>query len=736
MCYLRFLFSLFFLLGLTPQIFAAEPLASSRKIKPTDPEGTIYVSASRLPILKKPQSASASNTTVISDKELRSLKPATIQQALAGQESAVFFDGVGNGLDTTFSLRGFNESGAVTFLVDGVRMNELDGNFVTFPLISMDDLEAIQIERGSASPVYGSSSLAGVVNITTGRPSAKPWSLFGGLDFSSHGGVRFYQGLSGTIQDKLTALGGAFEYYFKGGRNVGNGFRGNSDFRITSFDIKTAYVLPEENGKFYINFKNIDDLVENPGELTFDQFQTLPTKRTNKPLDYRDFIQTIVQLGADKKFWDDKITASIMTNWRLVKRNAITTFGTFTDFTTGSNPDTNFVGSKSRNNDLTWQVAYDDQWDWLANHSLMGMEFRRGTEFATQMDAPNAVINLAALEADRVAHIKNGALYWSETLGLTQYADVHFGMRHDRFHLNTDNKVVRTDSFAKRWSSSTLNTGLTVHPHESTDVFFNYAQGFRVPDISDMNGFGSAFFPNNAYVNLRPEESDSYEIGSRYRWRDYVKLRASWFLIDMKDEIVFDAGAVSPTNPFGSNINAAKSRRHGIETGLEIHPIQEAAFFGTYTLTKAYIRETGNSSLVDERALGQIPGHRMTWGGELSPLIRLGEPFAGLKLRMEGSFTGEQHPQAYESTTQARLNATRGAGHVIKSFTLWNFLASYTFKNQEIFFKVNNIFDNEYYSRAVVAQSFGTVIYPAGNYAFVNPGAPREYVIGARWEIE
>jgi len=719
-------FAFFFLL--TPTLFAAS--ATSRDIQ-SDPQETIYVSAARLPVLKKPQSRSASNVSLISKENLKARKPANLQEALREQEGVSFFDAVGNGMDTTVSMRGFNRSSAVTYLVDGVRVNEVDGYAMTFPLIPVDDIKSIQVERGSSSPVYGSHALAGVINITTGRPSKKPWSLFGGFDIGSHSLIRFYQGVSGTLQDKLTGLGGAFEYYFRGGKNQGDGFRGNGDFRVSSFDIKTAYVLPEDSGRFYINVKHADDLISNPGELTRAQYDA-SVKRTNKPWDRRDFVNTIIQLGADKKFWDDKITASVMSSWRRNIASFFATTATFTDFTTGSNPDTDFVSSKSRERSLIWQLGYEDSWDWLTNRSLMGMEFRDGSEFATELDAPQTVINTRALESDRTADAWNHGLFWNQSFDLTRWVSVQAGMRHDRFDLKANNKRNPRDSFNSDWTNSSLSAGITLHPHTSTDVFFNYAQGFRVPDISDVNPFGG-----NANAQLRPEQSDSYEIGSRYRFRDLLALRGSWFLIDMEDEIVFDSTSISATNAFGQNANIAASRRQGIETGLDVTPIEELKLFGAYTLTKAYVRETnGAGSPFDGRALGQIPQHRMTWGMEAVPLKKLGEYFGGFKLRFDGSFTGEQHPQSYESASRALLNSNGGTGHVIKSYTLWNFLASYQLKGYEIYFKVNNLFDNKYYSRAVNATSFGTAIYPAGNYTFVNPGAPRELLMGLRWEIE
>lgn len=722
-----FFFSFFFL----PPLFAKNETVKYAptpvdKISESD---LVHVYASRLDSLTQPLSRTSSNVTVISKNELKSKKPISFQDAVSGQEGVVLYDAVGNGLDTSFSMRGFNESNSVTVLVDGARVNEVDGYGNNYPLLSMDDIERIQIERGPSSPIYGSNALAGVINITTGRPSKKPWSLFGGMDVSSHQGIRFYQGVSGTVPDKVSPLGGAYEYYFRGGRNLGEGFRGNSDFRISNFDFKTAYVLPEESGRLFVNVKHADDMISNPGELTFNQYQA-SAKRTNKPNDRRRFISTIAQIGADKKFWDEKMKASLLTNWRFNDSDFINT-------TTQFGTNTRLAGAKSRQRELIGQLSYEDVWKFLRNTSLVGFEIHKGSEVATLISAPGGeVARGTATTLDRQGEVFNSALFWNEKLSLTEYVDLNLGMRHDRHSLHTINPKSRASNYADRWSANTVSTGITVHPVKSTDVFFQFSEGFRAPDLSDVNPFAGSTPPDI----LRPEQSEQYELGARYRFRDLIQLRGSWFLIDMKDEIVNDTTSVSVANPFGQNTNIGKSRRYGFEQGFEVMPVPEARFFGTYTWTKAYVRETNidafGGQIFDGRDLGQVPRQRMTWGAEVKPLARLGERFEGLRFRLDGSFTGKQHPQSYESTSQAMLNSAGGAGHRIKSYTLWNFLASYAFKNQEIYFKVNNLFDNKYYSRAVVSEIFAPGTYPAGVDTFVNPGAPREYLVGMRWEIE
>jgi outer membrane receptor protein involved in Fe transport len=512
---------------------------------------------------------------------------------------------------------------------------------------------------------------------------------------------------------------------------VNDGFRENGEWRITNFDIKTSYELPEERAKVYFNLKHVDDAISNPGEMTFQQFKDNPD-RTNKPLDGRDFRATIAQLGADVKFWEKRITASLMANWRMVQSGFFTTSGAFIDFTTGANPNTDKIQTRSRNQDLIWQLSYEDEWDWLYNQSLIGMEFRDGVETDVRREAFQGIVNQSLPpHTDRKFEPANVSLFWRETLRFFDRVIPHVGMRYDRYWLDTEDFLDPTSSLSGRWTNVSWSTGLTVKPVKQVDLFGNYSQGFRTPTVSELAPFASGI-----NRELQPEKSDSYEVGTRLRLWDKGLAKLSYFLIDLEDEIVFDSTSITAATPFGRNINIGRSRRTGIETSLTLDPIEEAKLYGTYTWTKAFVRETdAGGALIDGRALGQIPEHRFTLGFDLWPFKGLDEILRGFHVGLHGVFTGSQHPTSYESTAQATLDATGGAGHLIKPFSVWNFIVSYEWRGKEIYFKINNLFDERYYSRAISATSFGTAIYPFGTFTFVDPGAPREYLIGSRWEF-
>lgn len=696
-----------------------------------NPNQTVNVIASRLPSDKRKITEVPSNVSYVDKQELKLKQPLTFQDAVKDLESVTLNDSVGNGLDTEFGLRGFSGSSRIIFLVDGVRVNEVDGNVMTFPLISIKDMESIEVQRGSASPVYGSNAFAGVVNITTGQPSEKPLKMFGGFEWGSFHSINFYQGFSGTIQDKITRLGGAFKYYFNGGRYVGEGWRANDEHRLTSFDIKTAYELPDKQGRAYVNVKHNAAAISNPGEMTFQQFED-NMHQTNKMLDGRDYRNTVIQVGADKKFWDNHITASIMNSWRTNLTHFFSTSGTFTD--PPFNPDTNLVTTNGWEQNLIGQVKYEDYLhENVYNESILGMEFRDQNQYSLQQDAFGGnVVETSPRETERGASAYNTAIFWRETLKFFDKVMPYFGMRHDFNWLNTDDFLSPGQSISRRWHKSTVSMGVSVTPVSFMDVFFDYSQGFRVPSISDITPFGGTISSD-----LQPEKSSSYETGTRLRYKDKAAYKVSLFFIDLTDEIRFDSTAIGPTAPFGQNINIGGTRRYGIEQRLDLTPIREVKLYGSYTWLNAYVTETNNTGTpFDGRSLGQIPENRFTFGTVVSPLASLGENFEGFKIGLRGIYTGPQHAQSYESASQALLNATGGAGHTIKGYDVWDLMISYEWREKMIYFKVNNVFDEKYYSRAVNATSFGTAIYPSGTFTFVNPGDPREFVIGMKWAFE
>ena len=74
------------------------------------------------------------------------------------------------------SLRGLSASGAsrALVLVDGVPQNDPYGGWVYWSRLPRDSIERLEVQRGGASDLYGSSALGGVVQAVTRPPGVGP----------------------------------------------------------------------------------------------------------------------------------------------------------------------------------------------------------------------------------------------------------------------------------------------------------------------------------------------------------------------------------------------------------------------------------------------------------------------------------------------------------------------------------------------------------------------------------
>lgn len=171
-------------LSFTPAAFAVERLASL---------DTVVVTASR-----QAQRASEvlSDISVIDAEEIRSAGPsATLNDLLARQPGIEITRKGGVGTDSAIFLRGSNNNHALV-LVDGMRLGSTTTGYPAWGFIPLEQLERIEIMRGSCSSLYGSDAIGGVIQIFTKRGDG-PLSVFGEVGYGSWNTSQIAAGLSG-----------------------------------------------------------------------------------------------------------------------------------------------------------------------------------------------------------------------------------------------------------------------------------------------------------------------------------------------------------------------------------------------------------------------------------------------------------------------------------------------------------------------------------------------------------
>jgi len=157
----------------------------------------VVVTATKFP---KNESETGKVLTVIDRDELNHHIGKDITQLLNEQVGLVVSGANSNtGKDKSVYLRGAKNEYTL-ILIDGVPLNDpsgISGGAYDLRLISLDQVERIEILKGSQSTLYGSDAIAGVINIITKNPEEAPMEFAGNIGYGSYKTLRGSGGIRG-----------------------------------------------------------------------------------------------------------------------------------------------------------------------------------------------------------------------------------------------------------------------------------------------------------------------------------------------------------------------------------------------------------------------------------------------------------------------------------------------------------------------------------------------------------
>lgn len=146
---------------------------SARAQPTTLPEMVVTATRTEKSIYEVPASV-----TVIGKKEIANMRVQKTEDLLRNV-AGVDFRSPGGAFSATVNLRGLPDTfagGTTLILVDGLAVEPvmLINRRFAWAMVSPDDIERIEIVRGPASALYGSSAAGGVINLITKRGEGKP----------------------------------------------------------------------------------------------------------------------------------------------------------------------------------------------------------------------------------------------------------------------------------------------------------------------------------------------------------------------------------------------------------------------------------------------------------------------------------------------------------------------------------------------------------------------------------
>ncbi|RQO72776.1 TonB-dependent receptor [Aquitalea sp. FJL05] len=161
----------------------------------------VVVTASR-----QPQSITKtlSDISVITRDDIEQSAVTSLPQLLARQPGVEVVSSGGAGSQASIYLRGSNANQTVV-LLDGVRIVSATTGTTALENIPLDNIERIEILRGSSSSLYGADAIGGVIQIFTRQGSGAP-RFNAALGVGDHGLFQSAAGVAGKLDNTAFSL--------------------------------------------------------------------------------------------------------------------------------------------------------------------------------------------------------------------------------------------------------------------------------------------------------------------------------------------------------------------------------------------------------------------------------------------------------------------------------------------------------------------------------------------------
>lgn len=154
--------------------------------------GDVVVSASKI---QQSSVEAPANVSVITSGKIEKTNNQRLGDALVAKVPGLYLRGgaLGNarpGVTMLSSMRG--QGGTLTkiaVLVDGMNMIDAYSGQVNWSMVSMEDVERIEVVPGVGSSLYGGNAMGGVISVTTKAPSKKEMIVKTGMGFGDSSGT-------------------------------------------------------------------------------------------------------------------------------------------------------------------------------------------------------------------------------------------------------------------------------------------------------------------------------------------------------------------------------------------------------------------------------------------------------------------------------------------------------------------------------------------------------------------
>jgi vitamin B12 transporter len=491
--------------------------------------------------IAEPLNQATAAATVFTRADIERLQPSSITDLLTRVPGVQLVQNGGRGSNTSLFIRGSSNTQSL-ILVDGQRVGSASDGGASLQYLSLDQIERIEVVRGSRSALYGSDAIGGVVQIFTRRGDS---GLHPSLAVSAGSNQSFKRslGLSGGDEQTRFSLNGSLDET-AGIDRTGPSYDSDQDHdayrnKALSFNLSHQFSDQVEAGMSVLDQRGRNEY-DNPfGRFDMSTYLSYPQQP------YTDFTLSSASTFIDAQLndvWNSRLEVGHSESRQKNEDKLSDEVGVFNTYRDAAN----WLNTLQ----LTEQNSLLLGVDWYEDELHSSTEYDQQTRW-----------NQAAL----VQHRFQGDWFSTE-----------LGLRHDK-----------NEQFG---SENTWNGALTVPVGDALSVIASYSEGFRAPAFNEL------YWPDDGqgYIgnpDLSPEHSKNYELQVRGEHLD-----TRWSLAAYRNEVrdLISTTLYDPATYTYRTVNLNKARLQGIELSLEREVFGWQASAGANWLD-ARDRETGHT---------------------------------------------------------------------------------------------------------------------------------------------
>lgn len=277
----------------------------------------------------------------------------------------------------------------------------------------------------------------------------------------------------------------------------------------------------------------------------------------------------------------------------------------------------------------------------------------------------NAVDTVLAGSSGPISDSKNEVIsaYVSDVLNITDRLSVMASLRVDRF--------MNKGAYNQNTVSPKFGAVYQIIQNK-VSVFGNYMNGFKNSEPKQqMDG---------SYSSFKPEHANQYEFGLKTNlYKDIISATISYYNIDVKDKVMSDATFTNFRQ--GGEVNS-----NGVEVSVTATPIAGLNIIAGYSYNDSEVtRDTLDDSYIGHRPEEAGPQNLVNFWANYT--------LTAGKLKGFGIGFGGNHASEYKTLHRKNIGTFE-----LPSYTILNSALSYNSDKFGITLKVNNLFNEKYYS--------------------------------------